>query len=214
MQTNTLSPSIIRQSDPLVLVAEISHRVINEYSQAIAGIRVAAQRTASGEAQEILANAVTRLLTFAEAHKALQAPRPGDNLDLAEYLTRLCKAVTAASLQERGIRLILTADCATLSAERCWRVALIVSELITNGVRHGLKNGAGNIRVEVANDGPDISCRVIDDGHGSPKPKPGRGFAVVTGLAEELGGTMRWLFTADGTVAELIFPRTVEGLQA
>ena len=213
MHTNTVSSCATDRVDPLVLVAEISHRVVNEYSQAIAGIRVAARNIASSEAREILTTAVTRLHRFAEAHRALQAPRSGKTLDLADYLQRLCEAVTAASLQERGIRLTLIADRAVLTAERCWRVALVVSELINNSVRHGLKSGPGCIKVELAVEGTEIACRVSDDGCGALHARPGRGLGVVVGLAEDLGGVVAWHFTAEGTVAELIFPQLTEELQ-
>lgn len=197
-----------------MLVSEISHRVVNEYSQAIAGIRLAARNAGSSEAREVLAAAATRLLSFAEAHRALQAPRTDAAVDIALYLEQLCEAVTAAALQERGILLALTATSALLPPARCWRVALIVSELINNGVRHGLKGGPGSICVELTADGQDICCRVVDDGCGSPQVKPGRGLAVVMGLADELGGTMGWRFTSTGTAAELVFPHSSEEIDA
>lgn len=210
MHANAVFSSSTARADPLVLVAEISHRVVNEYAQAIAGIRLAARTVASSEARAVLVTAASRLMNYAEAHRALQAPRAGGGADLAAHLETLCGTLAASHLQERGIHLTLTADPATLAAERCWRVALIVSELITNGVRHGLKGGPGNIGVEIAPDGPDISCRVTDDGCGSPCAKPGRGFAVVSGLADQLGGTVGWHFTPNGTSAELVFPHFIE----
>jgi hypothetical protein len=141
MHAEALLSRISGRADPLILVEEISHRVVNEYSQAIAGIRLAARDVASSEAQAVLATAATRLLSFAEAHRALQAPRSGETINLADYLHRLCGAMTASFLQERGVRLSLSTDAVALPGERCWRVGLIVSELITNCVRHGLNNG-------------------------------------------------------------------------
>lgn len=209
MHTSSVLPSLRGRADPLVLVAEISHRVFNEYMSAIAGIQIAARGVASTEAREILATTVTRLVTFAEAHRALQAPNSGNGVDLAVHLERLCEALTAASLQERGVRLTLVANAATLAPERCWRVALVVAELITNSVRHGLNNGPGSIRVEIVPNAEHILCRVIDDGCGSPQVKPGRGLAVVMGLAEELGGSIGWHFSPGGTAAELVIPRHI-----
>jgi two-component sensor histidine kinase len=199
------SPELNR-AEPLLLVKEISHRVINEYSQAIAGIRLAARDTTSGEAQAALATAATRLLSFVEAHRALQAPVLSGNVDLADFLGRLCATMSVARLQERGIRLTLSTASVLLAAERCWRVALIVSELITNSMRHGLKGGPGNIRVEVEAMGLTTICRVIDDGCGKGPIRPGRGFDVVTGLANEIGGNVGWCFGPHCTTAELRLP--------
>jgi two-component sensor histidine kinase len=194
------------KAKPLLLVEEISHRVINEYAQAIAGIRLAAREVASNEAQVALAAAASRLLSFAEAHRALQAPVLSGNVDLADTLTRLCATMSVARLQERGVRLTLSASSVMLAADRCWRVALIVCELITNGMRHGLQGGPGNIRVEMEVGDQTTICRVVDDGCGKGMIKPGRGFDVVTGLASEIGGWIGWCFAPDRTTAELIFP--------
>jgi two-component sensor histidine kinase len=206
MHATTIYSPVLRRVDPLLLVEEISHRVINEYAQAIAGIRLAARGIAPGDAQSVLATAATRLLSFAEAHRALQAPASQGNLDLADVLGRVCATMSVARLQERGISLTLSAASVPLAAERCWRVALIVAELITNSMRHGLHGGPGNIGVEVETGGPATICRVVDDGCGKEPIEPGRGFDLVTGLASEIGGTVGWCFGRECTSAELRFP--------
>ena len=208
----TYSP-VLRKIETLLLVEEISHRVLNEYTQAIAGIRLAARHVESDEAQAVLADAATRLLSFAEAHRALQAPVSTGKVDLAVTLDRLCATMSVARLQERGIRLTLSVASVMLAPERCWRVALIVCELITNGMRHGLRGGPGNIRVEMEADAQTIICRVVNDGCGKGTIKPGRGFDVVTGLAGEIGGGVGWCFAPDCTSAELIFPTVAEQLK-
>ena len=206
MHTATSYSKAPLRADPLLLVEEISHRVINEYTQAIAGIRLAARKVASNEAQMALAAAASRLLSFAEAHRALQAPVLSGNVDLIDTLSRLCATISVARLEERGIRLTLSGASASLAAERCWRVGLIVSELITNSMRHSLRGGPGNIRVEIEVNDQTVICRVIDDGCGKGTIKPGRGFDVVTGLASEIGGGVGWCFAPSYTSAKLIFP--------
>ncbi|TPG42663.1 sensor histidine kinase [Sphingomonas koreensis] len=201
-------PATPHQAEPLLLVEEISHRVINEYTQAIAGLRLAARGVANGEAQTVLTQAAARLLTFADAHRALQAPIADGTVDLADALARLCATMSVARLQERGIKLTLSAASLPLAAGRCWRVALIISELITNSMRHGLAGRPGSIRVELDVGDPETRCRVVDDGCSKQPIKPGRGFGVVTGLASEIGGAVGWCFGPSGTTVELSFPNT------
>lgn len=206
MHTTDLCSTASLGADPLLLVEEISHRVINEYTQAIAGIQLVARKVASNEAQAALGAAANRLLSFAEAHRALQAPVLSGDVDLVETLSRLCATMSVARLEERGIRLTLSGASVLLAAKRCWRVGLIMSEFITNSMRHSLRGGPGNIRVEVEVNERTVTCRVIDDGCGKGTIKPGRGLDVVTGLANEIGGGVGWCFAPTYTSAKLIFP--------
>ena len=212
MQIAERTTSNLYKAEPLLLVKEISHRVMNEYAQAIAGLRSAACSITPEHAQATLVAAAARLLSFAEAHRALQAPLLKGEVELAESLTRLCETMSAARLQERGIVLTLAAAPVRLAADRCWRVTLIVSELITNAMRHGLRGRPGSIRVEIDAHDQAIICRVIDEGGCAGPIRPGRGFDVVTGLASEIGGEVGWCFGPSGTSAELSFPTKLPGL--
>jgi two-component sensor histidine kinase len=193
--------------EPLILVQEISHRVVNEFTHAIASLRLAAAGSASEEARETLTKAASQLRCFADAHRALQRPRSQDAVDVGEYLARLCAASMAAGLQDRGVRLNLSCDAVYLNAERCWRTALIVSELVTNSVRHGLRGGPGQVAIELLEDGEAVVCRVSDNGVANPLTQPARGLCIVEGLALDLQGEVTWRFGASGTTALLTFPK-------
>lgn len=191
---------------PLLLLEELSHRVINEYSQAIASIRLIAARISCEEAKGALTMAVSRLCDYAAAHRALQVPVASLEVDLSNYLEQLCDALRAAMLDERGIMLSLTADKVPLERERCWRVALVVAELITNSVRHGRTGGGGVIVIRLEQLGDRAVCRVVDNGGSSTAPAVSRGSSVVRRLAQDIGGDVRWVFGHHGTRAEMSFP--------
>ncbi len=196
----------VPRAEPLIIVQEISHRVVNEYAQAIAGIRLAAADLASPEASAALIGAAKRLMSYADAHRALLAPPPGDRVDLGDYLDRLGTALSASALAERGIRLAVRTQEVFLAPERCWRVGLIMAELITNSVRHGLRNGPGQILVEVDAGEALITCRVSDSGELHQPLKPGMGLGVVRGLAAELCGSLVWCDDANGRAFQLQLP--------
>lgn len=69
--------------------------------------------------------------------------------------------------------------------------ALVVSELVTNAIRHG----AGTARIGVSHAGGDLRVEVHDSGEGRPaRRRPsadddaGRGLALIDGLIELQGG--------------------------
>jgi two-component sensor histidine kinase len=191
--------------DPWLLVGELTHRVINEYTLAVSSLALAAARTPDKTAKTAILNAGDRLRHFANAHRALQMPTFSGPIDLVQYLRGVCSTIARACLDERGIRLTLIEQHVELEAERCWRVGLIVSELIMNAVRHGFGNGSGSITVEIQAK-EEIRCLVTDNGRSAADPRPGHGSSILEALAHELGGHIEREFRADGTRALVSFP--------
>jgi two-component sensor histidine kinase len=160
---------------PLHLLEEISHRVFNEYVEAIAMLRLAADEAGNAQVRTTLSNVARRLLAHANAHRALLAPATPEAVDVADYVGRVCASMNSASLAPNGVRLIVDAVEIWLEAGRSWRFGLIVAELIRNAARHGLRGGPGAIRVSIAGACGWVSCRVSDNGRLAGKPQPGQG---------------------------------------
>ena len=83
-----------------------------------------------------LLDVVDLLHGYAEVHKALRMPDPGHLTDAARYLQHLCFSITKCRLDRLSIRVLFSADDLRLEGERCWKLGLIVSELLTNVARH------------------------------------------------------------------------------
>jgi two-component sensor histidine kinase len=191
----------------LTLLEEISHRVLNEYSHAIMSLSMAAGETTNPEARLALTAVASRLHAYADVHRVLWPKGDSARVDLSQYLRRLCIALTSASLTDLGVDLTFIASCASMSAERCWRVGLILSELVTNAARHAFRDRGGRLVVEVhAREGM-IYCRVADNGRpGSSPAGGGRGRKIVEDLARQLGGHVEWTFDTGGTTVLLSIP--------
>jgi two-component sensor histidine kinase len=193
--------------EPLILVEEITHRVLNEYAEAISTLRLAAASAPDARSVATLSSVAVRLLAHAEAHRALQAPASEGPVDLGDHLARLCACLTRAQLAENGVRLMVNAEEVWLDAGRCWRVGLIVAELVRNAVKHGLSHGPGVICIEIAEASGWISCAVRDDGRAAAVADAGRGRRLVQALAAEIGGSVDWTFTPAGCCVRLAFER-------
>jgi two-component sensor histidine kinase len=191
---------------PLHLVEEISHRVVNEYTEAVCSLNLAASSTTDPDARETLIKAAGGLRARAEAHRALQAPVFGEQMDLTGYIARVCASMAKARLTERRIQLTVRGDEACLEADRCWRVGLIVAELVNNAERHGYFDGPGAVWVDIDRYSGEIICRVSDNGHGVGNGRLGRGKRIVQALAAELGGIAVWRFAPDGCYVQVRFP--------
>jgi two-component sensor histidine kinase len=191
----------------LTLLEEISHRVLNEYTLAILGLSAAAAETTSSAAKVALTDAAGRLQAYADVHRLLGPPRGSGRADLANYLARLCGALTAARFSDNGVQLTLVASEAPMSAQRCWRVGLILTELVTNSVRHAFAERGGAVVIQVAARDGVTWCRISDNGRpAAPQAGGGRGLAIVESLTRELGGQIEWDFSSRGATVVLAIP--------
>ena len=195
--------------DPLLFLAELSDRVANEYSHAIASISFASIMTQDDDARAVLDAAAGRLRRYAVAHRAHSAPPAEGAVDLSAYLKTLCRALARSRLEELGVNITLVEAPVWLEAKRCWRVGLIVSELISNAVRRAYPGVGGHIRVEVALLAETVKCRVSDDGQGPSGSAPGAGTAFVEALAADLGGFIERRPCDLGSSVVLFFPAHV-----
>jgi two-component sensor histidine kinase len=194
---------------PWMLVAEIEHRVANEYALAVASISLAAARVTNLEARAALRRTAQRLRNYADVHRSLQAPTVAGNVDLAAYVSQLCRALTRARLDERLVSLSLVAEGVSIESHRCWRVGLIISELVTNCIRHGLDGAGGEIAIRITRSRGSVLCTVSDNGRAACGATPGSGAQVVNALAEELGGFVERRHGGRGTSVVLSFPEHI-----
>ena len=187
--------------------AELIHRINNEYASVIAFASLAATRTSSPEARDVLHQMINRLCGYAGAHRLLQPPLADEPADLADHLGALCDAMRSAGLRQRGIVLTLSPEQpARLRSTRCWRVGLIVAELITNASRHALARRGGTIEIVLSGAPGWIECRVRDNGTASSDARPGRGTRLVDALAAELDAVVERRFEPRGTTVTLLIP--------
>jgi two-component sensor histidine kinase len=189
-----------------LFLAEMSHRINNEYAAAIGMLSVAAAETRSREAKAALARAGTRLHAYARVHRALQMPHDSTLVDAADCVREVCESMSQSKLKARGISLKLAVHPLELDAGRCWRLCLILSELITNAARHAFDTTGGRIEIEVRPSDSRVECRVSDNGCAGKPVRMGRGLRIMKALACSLDGTIEFTFSRHGSTAVLEFP--------
>jgi two-component sensor histidine kinase len=180
--------------------------VKNEFAAAIGIVSLAASRSSNDEVKVALAAVEQRLHNHAQVHRCLEMPSHHTHLDASEYLRRLCQSISRSVLDSRGIELLLVERPLQMDSARCWRLGMIISELITNSARHAFSNNGGKIRVELLPCSAFAKCRVADNGRAPAKVRPGGGFTIVEALVASLEGTIERHFGPGGTVSVLTFP--------
>src|SRR5215813_11958645 len=206
-----MTKHIVRLPNPngSLLLRELNHRINNELNSAIHVVSAKALRSDDVAVKAALLDVVELLHQCADVHRALQMPGRERLTDVAKYLRQLCFSITKYRLERLAVRVLFSADDLWLEGERCWKLGLIVSELLTNVARHA-QFGARppELRVELMLAGNIVKCRVLDNGS-TPEPvRRGGGLTIIGELASSLGGRVHTSCAAEGSSFLLTFPLT------
>jgi two-component sensor histidine kinase len=193
-------------SDEFLLLQEMAHRINNELTSTIGIISCTVEHSHSHDVKVELTKVIEHLYDHARTYRALQMPSADRLIDAAAYLRELCQSISRAKLRHSGIELVLIDHPLQLSSWQCWRLGLIVSELITNASRHAFIDVGGTIRVELMKLGSNAECRVTDDGTGPEHVRPGQGLRIIQQLARGLNGKIDQRFGRGGAAAIVSFP--------
>jgi two-component sensor histidine kinase len=194
-------------SSERLLLDELTHRVNNELAAAIAVASVEIARTSSEELKVSLGRVRRSLDGFARVHRALRAPDLRTRVDACAYLRALCGAISVARLEPLAIELRFVEAPLRLDSEHCWKLGIIVCELVTNASRHAFTKRAGRITVEAHCTAEAVCCSVSDDGEGAQPSAHGLGLRIIDALLRDLDGTLERRTSAAGSTFTVSFPK-------
>jgi two-component sensor histidine kinase len=196
-------------SDGSLILRELNHRINNELTSVICTVSAKAVESDSVAVKAALLDVVDRLHQWADVHRALHMPDRGRLTDAARYLQQLCFSITKCQLNRLAIRVLFSADDLRLEGERCWKLGLIVSELLTNVARHAQFDARHpELRVELMLAGNVVKCRVSDNGSAPEAVRSGRGLTIIGELARSLGGRVHTSCAAEGSYFLVTFALT------
>ena len=191
------------------LVRELTHRINNQLASAINVVTAATVRAEHPETKVALGNVTELLQEQANVHRVLAIPEGDALVDAAQYLRKLCLALTRSRLEPIGVHLSFQADTLPLEPERCWRLGMAVHELVTNSARHACFDGrAGEIKIKLSLAHPVVNCVIADNGSLSSRLKPERGLGLVRDLIKSLGGRLKYGFGPEYSSFPLVFVLT------
>lgn len=183
-------------------IREIHHRVKNNLQTVAALLRLQARRMTIPEAKEALEEAMRRVATIALVHDSLSQTLDEE----VEFDTMVGRALRlAADVASAGVsvRTVQSGSFGLVPAQDATALALVLTELVTNAVEHGLsKSGGGTVEIHAERDGKHLRVTVADDGVGMSEgkgPSGGLGTQIVrTLVTNELQGEIEWTARENG----------------
>lgn len=175
-------------------IREIHHRVKNNLQTVAALLRLQARRTSSTEARSALEEAMRRVATIATVHEAL-SQTIDEVVDFDEVFGRTLRLAADVASGESRVITERTGEFGRIPATDASALAVILTELVTNAVEHGLAGQGGTVEIHVEREGTRLQVIVRDDGVGMDEATvdDGLGSQIVrTLVATELDGSISW----------------------
>ncbi len=191
---NNQNDEMIKQKNHLeILLKEVHHRVRNNL-QVISSLLSLQQNTIKDEkVLSSLVDAKTRIEAIAIIHQNLYVNNTGNEVDFDAYLRDL---IESQQVVQSNIQYKIETNKIILGLDLSVPLGLIVSELMTNSMKHAFK-GIANPMVDislkqVAND---YQLIFSDNGIGLPpdfglSQSNSLGMEIITALTEQIEGTM------------------------
>jgi two-component sensor histidine kinase len=197
-----------------VMLQEIHHRVKNNLQMISSLINFQMEHVKNPETRTILRVTQTRVHSIALIHEKLYQSPLLATVDMGEYTRGLVAMLMQTHDQQvlaevRAVDIVLPVDLGL-------PCGLILSELVTNALKHAFPEGGGHrprppaIVIDLRRDKSGFVLSVADNGVGLCEPLGARdtkslGVRLVGMFAEQLGGTV--VFSSDeGTRCTVAFP--------
>jgi len=201
-----------------VLIREIHHRVKNNLQVISSLFKLQSEYIRDKRMLEMLKQSQNRVRTMALIHEKLYQSKDLVKIDFADYIRSLATYLFRLyEVSSDAITLKIDAGEVSLGIDSAVPCGLIVSELVSNSLKHAFPAGKkGQIRIEFHSDRDNqFTLIVSDNGVGLPKDLDFRkaeslGLQLVNILTGQLGGGIE-LDRTDGTTVKITFTETQEG---
>jgi two-component sensor histidine kinase len=183
-------------------IREVHHRVKNNLQTVAALLRLQARRIPSEEGRIALNEAMRRVATIALVHETL-AQGFGETVDFDEVVDRTVTLAVELAGASAPVSVRRVGAFGEMEAQNATPLALVLTELVTNAVEHGLAAGGGSVTISALRDGTALRVSVRDDGAGLPENfragEDGLGTQIVQALVGgELRGRITWTSPPQG----------------
>jgi two-component sensor histidine kinase len=194
-----------------VLFQELQHRVANNM-QFVASLLHLQQRQLEKDpssAVAVISEASRRIEVMARVHRRLY-DTSAIEVPIERHLHEICGEIVSAS-QTGGVTYSVVAEPVTLDIERLMLLSLIITELVTNCLKHAfVGRDMGHVVVQLRNLTSDqLELSVSDNGRGlqsgSSGGRAGLGTRILGGLVSQLRGSLA-VESGVGTATRLTFP--------
>ena len=210
LRTQSALEAALREKE--VLLKEVYHRVKNNLQVVSSLLNMQGREVRDVRSLRLFEESASRVRSMALVHEQLYRSRDLSKIVVRDFLSEFVAQISDAYAPlSRNVPIEVHADDLELGLENAVPCALILNELVANAYRHAFdENSKGLIRLELGRISHGLArLAVRDNGRGfppdfAPERVPSLGMRIVTTLARQLGGEMRF-YNDGGACVEVTF---------
>ncbi len=198
-------------ADKELLLREVHHRIKNNMHTMMSLLSLEAQTLREPGAAAALNEARSRMQSMELLYEKLYQLKSYREMSIAEYVPQLVGEIVDVLPTSTKVQVEIEAEPVVLETRQLQALGIIITELITNAVKHAFTGREkGSIFVSAHRRDGRVTVIVQDDGRGMPlftenTEERGFGLTLVEALAEQLRGTIT-MKSVNGIRFELEFP--------
>jgi two-component sensor histidine kinase len=198
LRTRALSEAVAEKNQ---LLKEVHHRVKNNMQIVSSLIRMQERVHTSPE------ETIRRVQAMALVHDLIYSHGEFASVNLGAYVRRLSEMLRGSAPTGTRVTFSHDLDHVAVTLDRAMPFALILSEVLTNAMRHAFPDGEGRIAITLDHIDGHAELRVEDDGQGFDRSErqDGFGLKLIRSLAVQLEADVRFEEGA-GTLFIMRFP--------
>lgn len=180
---------IIAQRD--LLLKEVYHRVKNNLQVVDGLLSMQSSRLMDEASQAAMEDMRNRIYALGLVHQQLIGSDDFEAIEIQPFIASLIANLVISSGAEcRGITVVSNVEAISTNLDLAGPLGLVVTELVTNSLKHAFKSQGGTIIVNLVTDEMGGAVLTVsDDGgcFGSPV-KAGLGTKIIDGLVKQMNG--------------------------
>ena len=196
-----------------LLLREVYHRVKNNLQLIDGLVTLQARLLADRDAKAALQGLRQRLYALGLVHQQLMSSSDLKTFDVAPFLKELTENIIEG-IGARDIELSVNALPLEVGLDFAIPLGLLVTELVTNSLKHAFPDGKGKIEVVLERRADKTIVLLVSDNGTGYDPanisrsdkSSGLGTSLIDGLVSQLAATIR-VVQMNGTRTEVLFPQ-------
>lgn len=193
-----------QHEEKTVLLKEIHHRVKNNLQVITSLLRLQSSDLNQNDVKIHFDDAINRIMTLSLIHQKMYQKDNLSLIDTQDYFNTLIADLITSLSVNIPVQLKINSEIDYIGTKSFVPLALIISELVSNSLKHAFKND-GYIAIDFVKQNHLVNVRYFDNGNWKDEQeKSSFGIQLVQTLCQQLGGTYKREILSKGTTYHLL----------